>query len=183
MPASFAPGPLAGLVIIQPRVFPDGRGSFFETYKQSEYAANGVADEFVQDNHSVSTRGVLRGLHFQNSPHAQGKLVRVVQGAVWDVAVDLRPESPTYGQWFGLELSADNRTQLYIPVGFGHGFVTLSETAEFVYKCTAEYNKAREGGVRWDDPTLGIAWPLAGLEVSVSDKDAALPFLTAGGTP
>ncbi|MEI8095221.1 MAG: dTDP-4-dehydrorhamnose 3,5-epimerase [Spirochaetales bacterium] len=177
MPASFTPGPLAGLVIIQPRVFPDGRGSFFETYKQTEYASNGVADAFVQDNHSVSTQGVLRGLHFQNPPFVQGKLVRVIQGCVWDVAVDLRPESPTFGRWFGLELSAENRTQFYIPAGFGHGFVTLSETAEFVYKCTAEYNKASEGGVRWDDPTLGIAWPLAGLEVSVSDKEAALPFL------
>jgi len=171
---------LAGLVIVQPRVFPDGRGSFFETYKQSEYVANGISEAFDQDNQSVSTKGVLRGLHFQRSPHTQGKLVRVIAGAVWDVAVDLRAGSSTYGSWFGLELSAENRTELYIPPGFAHGFVTLSETAEFVYKCTAEYNKASEGGVRWDDPTIGIDWPLAGLEVSVSEKDAVLPFLHSG---
>jgi len=175
MPASFSSGPLPGLVIVQPRVFPDGRGSFFETYKQSEYRDNGIPEVFVQDNHSVSAKGVLRGLHFQTDIHAQGKLVRVVRGAVWDVAVDCRPDSPTLGQWFGLELSSENRTQFYIPPGFAHGFVTLSEEAEFCYKCTAEYNKGSEGGLRWDDPTLSIAWPLEGLEVSVSDKDAVLP--------
>lgn len=175
MPATFQPGPLPGLVVVQPRVFADGRGSFFETYKQSEYQVNGVPKAFVQDNHSVSTRGVLRGLHFQTGQHAQGKLVRVVRGRVWDVAVDLRPGSATFGRWHGLELSAENRTQFYLPPGFAHGFLTLSEEAEFCYKCTAEYDKASEGGLRWDDPTLAIAWPLAGLEVSVSDKDAALP--------
>ncbi|MEI8095229.1 MAG: dTDP-4-dehydrorhamnose 3,5-epimerase [Spirochaetales bacterium] len=180
MLGSFARGPILGLVVIQPRVFRDGRGSFFETYKQSEYAANGVASTFVQDNHSTSTRGVLRGLHFQNPPFAQGKLVRVIQGAVWDVAVDLRPGS-SFGEWFGLELSAENRTQLYIPEGFAHGFVTISESAEFVYKCTAEYNKASEGGIRWDDPSIGIDWPLAGFEVCVSEKDAVLPFLAEVG--
>jgi dTDP-4-dehydrorhamnose 3,5-epimerase len=167
---------MPGLVIVQPRIFPDGRGSFFETYKQSEYAANGVAETFVQDNHSVSAKGVLRGLHFQTGDHAQGKLVRVVRGAVWDVAVDLRRSSPAFGQWFGLELSEQNRTQFYIPAGFAHGFVTLADGTEFCYKCTAEYHKASEGGVRWDDPTLAIEWPLAGLEVSVSDKDALLPL-------
>jgi len=177
MPASFVPGPLAGLVVVHPRVFPDGRGAFFETYKRSEYAANGIAEDFVQENHSVSARGVLRGLHYQNAPHAQGKLVRVVAGAVWDVAVDLRPQSATYGQWYGLELSAENRVQFYIPPGFAHGFMTLSDTAEFVYKCTAEYNKASEGGVRWDDPRLAIKWPAVLGELSVSDKDQALPWL------
>lgn len=180
MPATFSPGPIPGLVIVHPRVFPDGRGSFFETYKQSEYAANGIAEAFVQDNHSVSSKGVLRGLHFQNAPHGQGKLVRVIAGAVWDVAVDLRPGSATYGQWYGLELSAQNRTQFYIPAGFAHGFVTLTDGTEFCYKCTAEYHRASEGGVRWDDPQLAIRWPLSGLEVSVSEKDAALPYL--GGT-
>jgi dTDP-4-dehydrorhamnose 3,5-epimerase len=161
--------------VAQPRVFPDGRGSFFETYKHSEYRTNGIAEVFVQDNHSVSTRGVLRGLHFQSGQHAQGKLVRVVRGSVWDVAVDIRPASPTYGQWYGIVLSAENRTQFYIPPGFAHGFLTLSDEAEFCYKCTAEYHKASEGGIRWDDTTLAIDWPLQGLEVSVSEKDAALP--------
>jgi len=175
MPAEFRQGPLEGLVLIQPRVFPDGRGSFFETFKASEYAANGVPSNFVQDNHSVSVAGVLRGIHFQSPPFAQGKLVRVVRGRVWDVAVDLRPQSPTFGQWFALELSEENRTQLYLPEGFGHGFVTLSDHAEFVYKCTAEYNKASEGGLRWDDPELAIRWPIT--DVQVSDKDQQLPFL------
>jgi dTDP-4-dehydrorhamnose 3,5-epimerase len=178
MPATFSPGPLEGLVTVQPRVFPDGRGSFFETYKQSEYAANGIAELFVQDNHSVSSKGVLRGLHFQRAPHAQGKLVRVVAGAVWDVAVDLRPASPTYRRWYGVELSAENRMQFYIPAGFAHGFLTLSETAEFVYKCTAEYDKSSEGGLRWDDPSLAIAWPLSGQVPTVSEKDLALPCLS-----
>ena len=178
MPASFSPGPLPGLVIVQPRVFPDGRGAFFETYKHSEYAANGIAEQFVQDNHSVSSRGVLRGLHFQTSPHAQGKLVRVVAGAVWDVAADLRPGSATYGQWYGLELSAENRVQFYLPPGFAHGFLTLSDTAEFLYKCTAEYDKASESGIRWDDPILAIRWPSLGGKPMVSEKDALLPFLS-----
>ena len=177
MPATFVPGPIPGLLIIQPRVFPDGRGSFFETYKQSEYAAAGLTESFVQDNHSVSSRGVLRGLHFQNPPFAQGKLLRVVVGAVWDVVVDLRPGQSTFGRWFGLELSAENRTQFYVPPGFAHGFVTLTDTAEFVYKCTAEYDKASEGGVRWDDPTLAIEWPSVEGGYLVSEKDQALPWL------
>src|SRR6185369_6435660 len=150
MPARFAGVGIPGLVVVQPEGFLDGRGNFFETYRQSEYSANGISDVFVQDCHSVSHRGVLRGLHFQHPPHAQGKLVRVVSGAVWDVAVDLRPDSPTWGQWYGLELSAENRTQFYIPAGFAHGFLTLSEKAEYVYKCSAEYHKASEDGVRWD---------------------------------
>jgi dTDP-4-dehydrorhamnose 3,5-epimerase len=175
MPATFSAGPLPGLVLVQPRVFPDGRGCFFETYKHSEYAAHGIPDAFVQDNHSVSVKGVLRGLHFQTGDHSQGKLVRVIRGAVWDVAVDLRPGSSGFGKWFGLELSAENRTEFYLPPGFAHGFVTLSDEAEFCYKCTAEYHKASEGGIRWDDPDLAIAWPLVGLDVSVSEKDALLP--------
>jgi len=173
MPAEFSPGPLEGLVIVKPRVFPDGRGAFFETYKRSEYQAAGIEADFVQDNHSLSTRGVVRGLHFQKAPHAQGKLVRVVRGVVWDVAVDIRPTSMTFGRWFGLELSADNHLEFYLPPGFAHGFVTLSPEAEFVYKCTAEYAKASEGGIRWDDPDLRIDWPIQD-GVSVSDKDEAL---------
>jgi len=175
MTTSFTPGPLSGLVIVQPKVFSDGRGSFYETYRQSEYRANGITESFVQDNHSVSGRGVLRGLHFQTGEHAQGKLVRVVRGVVWDVAVDCRPESPSFGRWHGLILSAENRTQFYIPAGFAHGFLALSDEAEFCYKCTAEYNKVSEGGVRWDDATLSVEWPLDGLDVFVSEKDAVLP--------
>lgn len=177
MPASFKPGPLPGLVIAEPRRFPDDRGFFMETYKAGEYATAGIAGPFVQDNHSKSARGVLRGIHFQFPPFAQGKLVRVVEGSVWDVAVDLRPDSPAFGKWFGIELSADNGLQMWLPPGFGHGFVTLTEVAQFQYKCTAEYDKASEGGVRWDDSDLGIKWPLR--EVSVSAKDEALPALRA----
>ncbi len=177
MPAAFTSVSPSGLIVVQPRALLDNRGEFFETYKRSEYAANGVTEDFVQDNHSVSVQGVLRGLHWQRSPHAQGKLVRVVVGAVWDVAVDLRADSPTFGTWFGIELSAQNRTQLYIPAGFAHGFVTLSDTAEFLYKCTAEYDRASEAGIRWDDPDLGITWPAVSVDYIVSEKDALLPRL------
>lgn len=175
MPASFKTCSLDGLVIVTPTIFPDERGSFFESYKQSEYRAHGIPDSFVQDNHSVSVQGVLRGLHFQRQPFAQGKLVRVVRGAVWDVAVDLRRSSPTLGQWYGLELSAENRVQFYIPPGFAHGFLTLSPEAEFCYKCTAEYQKDSEGGLRWDDDTLRISWPLGTSQPLVSPKDSELP--------
>jgi dTDP-4-dehydrorhamnose 3,5-epimerase len=175
MAAHFELSPLSGLILIEPRVFPDDRGFFMETYKASEYRANGLPEIFVQDNHSKSTKGVLRGLHFQNPPHAQGKLVRVIEGTVWDVAVDIRRDSPTYLKWFGVELSAENHLQFYIPPGFAHGFVTLSDVAQFQYKCTAEYNKESEGGYRWDDPDIGIKWPIKDL--LVSEKDAALPFI------
>lgn len=171
----FAPGPLSGLVVVQPLIFPDGRGSFFETYKYSEYQAQGIGETFVQDNHSVSAKGVIRGLHYQTGDRAQGKLIRVVRGAVWDVAVDLRPSSPTLGRWYGLELSAENRTQLYIPPGFAHGFLTLVDGTEFCYKCTAEYCPSSEGGLRWDDPSLAIEWPLGDLEILVSGRDKLLP--------
>ena len=184
MPATLQPGPLEGLVVIQPRVFPDGRGSFFETYKLSEYAVAGLIDVFVQDNHSVSVKGVLRGLHFQNAPHAQGKLVRVVQGAVWDVAVDLRPGSKTYGKWFGLELSAENRTQLYLPTGFAHGFVALQDDTHFLYKTTDVYAKDCERSIRWDDADIGITWPLpGGITPLVAPKDAAAPWLAQAELP
>jgi len=177
MPAGFSPGPLVGLVVVEPRVFTDDRGYFFESFKESEYKRAGIVGPFVQDNHSQSTRGVIRGLHFQRAPHAQGKLVRVVVGAAWDVVVDLRPGSATYGRWFGLELSAENRKMLYVPPGFAHGFLTLTEVAEFLYKCTAEYHRESEGGIRWDDPELAIEWPRLDVPFTVSEKDAALPFL------
>lgn len=175
MPFSFEKTPLEGVQIIRPRVFDDDRGFFFESYKASEFRAAGIDQAYVQDNHSRSDRGVLRGLHLQLPPHAQAKLVRVTRGSVWDVAVDVRKGSPTFGRWFGLELSETNRTMLFIPRGFAHGFVTLSEQAELQYKCDAEYDKASELGVRWDDPDLAIDWPLT--DVHVSAKDAALPFL------
>jgi len=175
MPFRFTGAPLSGLLIVEPRVFDDERGFFMETYKESEFAAAGIREHFVQDNHSRSKRGVLRGLHFQRPPYAQARLVRVVAGRAWDVAVDLRPESKTYKKWFGVELSSDNKKMLYIPGGFAHGFVTLSDEAELVYKCTAEYDKASDGGVRWDDPELAIEWPMR--DVIVSEKDAALPRL------
>lgn len=179
MPSTFTSTPIEGLLVIQPRIFPDDRGFFFESFKASEFSAHGVPELFVQDNQSKSSRGVLRGLHFQNEPYAQGKLVRVLRGAVWDVAVDLRPGSATWGKWFGMELSEANRSMFWIPPGFAHGFLTLQDDTDFVYKCTAEYNKASEGGLRWDDPTLSISWPKIEGDPLVSEKDAVLPFFRA----
>ncbi len=173
MPFSFRPAPLGGLLVVEPRAFPDGRGFFFESYKASDFAKAGVAGPFVQDNHSLSSLGSVRGLHFQRPPFAQGKLVRVTRGRVWDVAVDLRKSSETFGTWYGLELSAENRLQLWIPVGFAHGFVALEEGTELQYKCSSEYAPSSEGGIRWDDPVLGIKWPLKGAVVS--EKDGRLP--------
>ena len=176
MPFSFTVTPLKGVVVIQPRKFGDDRGFFMETYKKSDFIAHGITEEFCQDNHSLSSKGVLRGLHFQSAPHAQGKLVRVVKGAVWDVAVDLLPGSPTFGQYFGIELTEENATMLYIPPGFGHGFLTLTDNTHFLYKCTEEYAPSADGGVKWDDHDLKIPWPLDETPL-VSDKDAVLPFL------
>ncbi len=180
MPFEFIPGPLKGIVIIRPGVFPDERGFFFESYKHSEFCKAGITETFVQDNHSRSNRAVLRGLHYQNSPHAQGKLVRVVRGAVWDVAVDIRPDSETYLEWFGIELSEENRTMFYVPAGFAHGFLTLKDDTEFLYKCTAEYHKASEAGIRYNDPKLAIKWPDLGTAALVSTKDDVLPRLDQG---
>lgn len=178
MPFTFTPTELPDVVLVEPRVFPDGRGSFAETYKRSDFVAAGVDAELVQDNHSVSQAGVLRGLHYQLPPHAQGKLVRVVSGAVWDVAVDVRRSSPTFGRWVGYELTGENHRMLWIPPGFAHGFLVLADETHFVYKCSAEYDKASEAGVRWDDPELGIDWPLPdGVEALVSEKDGELPPL------
>lgn len=176
MPFEFKDTKLSGLKIIIPGKFPDDRGFFMETYKKSEFFAAGIKEEFVQDNHSYSTKGVLRGIHFQREPHAQGKLVRVIDGKVLDVAVDLRQNSPTFKQWIGVELDGETGIMLYLPPGFGHGFLVLSETAHFLYKCTAEYNKMAEGSVRWDDPDLAIKWP--DMEIKVSRKDSDLPELT-----
>ncbi|WP_210397624.1 dTDP-4-dehydrorhamnose 3,5-epimerase [Motiliproteus sediminis] len=163
---------LDGVKVIEPRVFDDERGFFLETFQQQRYADVGITQSFVQDNHSRSQKGVLRGLHFQkNKP--QGKLVRVVRGEVFDVAVDIRPDSATFGQWEGVTLSESNKRQLWIPPGFAHGFVVLSDQADFEYKCTDYYDPADEGVIIWNDPELGIAWPLQ--DVILSPKDAAAP--------
>ena len=162
-------------MIVEPRRFGDDRGYFMETYRESEFSAAGISVRFVQDNHSLSKRGVLRGLHFQAEPKAQGKLISVLRGRVWDVAVDLRRDSTSLGRWQATELSQENGLMFFIPPGFAHGFLTLSDEAELSYKCTVEYDKASDGGVRWDDPDLAIEWPFR--DVTVSEKDAHLPFL------
>lgn len=163
--------------IIEPTVFGDDRGYFMETYQIDEFAAAGIDKPFVQDNQSRSTKGVLRGLHFQIE-HPQSKLVRVVSGEVFDVAVDLRPDSPTYGKWEGAVLSAENRRQFFVPRGFAHGFLVLSDIAEFCYKCDDVYHPNDEGGLMWNDPEIGIEWPiLEGMELVLSEKDKAHPGL------
>jgi len=176
MPFTFRPLQLPEVILIEPRVFPDERGFFLETYKHSEFAANGIPETFVQDNHSRSVRGVLRGLHFQNPPRAQGKLIRVVRGAIFDVAVDIRPGSPTFGQWVGETLSEENQRMLYVPPGFAHGFLVLSDLADVTYKVTEEYAPELDSGVIWNDPNIAILWPLDGPPI-LSPKDAALPPL------
>lgn len=162
-------GPLAGLLMIEPRVFTDERGYFFEVFQQDRYAAAGIPP-LVQDNASLSKKNVIRGLHYQLPPHAQGKLVGVTRGCVWDVAVDIRVNSPTFGQWFGIELSAENHKQLYIPPGFAHGFCVLSEEADFYYKCTDVYAPGSEGGIAWNDPALNIPWPVKQPILSPKDE-------------
>ncbi len=172
------PTALDGVLILEPRVFGDERGFFLESFNlQTFQAAVGHDVTFVQDNHSRSTQGVLRGLHYQRDPHAQGKLVRVTQGSVFDVAVDIRENSPTYGQWVGVELSGRNHKQLWIPPGLAHGFLVTSDSADFLYKTTAYYRPDSEGCIRWDDPNLAIPWPLDGRTPSLSAKDAAAPTL------
>jgi dTDP-4-dehydrorhamnose 3,5-epimerase len=163
------------LVIITPRVFEDSRGVFFEGYNQAKFNENGINYQFIQDNQSLSKRGVIRGLHLQINPFAQAKLVRVLEGEILDVAVDLRKNSPTYGQHFSVVLSAENKKQLMVPHGFTHGFSVLSETASVMYKVDQLYNKESERGIRYDDPTLAIDWQLSPEEVIVSDKDLILP--------
>ena len=160
-----------GVIIIEPQVFGDERGYFMETYQREEFAEAGLDFEFVQDNQSKSKKGVLRGLHFQYT-QPQGKLVRVISGEVFDVAVDLRKDSPTYGKWEGVILSEENKKQFYIPEGFAHGFVVLSDSAEFTYKCTDFYKADDEGGIKWDDPEIGIEWPIDDIdELILSEKD------------
>lgn len=163
-------GGIEGLCIIEPAVYGDSRGYFMETYNQKDMEAAGLTMQFVQDNQSCSVKGVLRGLHFQKE-FPQGKLVRVVRGNVFDVAVDLRNGSDTYGKWFGIELSEENKKQFYIPEGFAHGFLVLSDVAEFCYKCTDFYRPNDEGGLAWNDPTIGIDWPKLDAAYILSEKD------------
>ena len=169
---------IEGLLILEPKVFGDARGFFFESFNQKTFdEAVGQHITFVQDNHSRSAKGVLRGLHFQNAPHVQGKLVRVTQGSVFDVAVDIRPHSPTYGQWVSADLGGDNQRQLWIPPGLAHGFLVTSDSADFLYKTTDYYAPQAEGCVRWDDPDLAINWPDTGVAPKLSSKDATASLL------
>ena len=179
-----APTVIPDVLLVEPRVFGDERGFFFESWNRREFERNGIGTDFVQDNHSKSARGILRGLHYQTE-HAQGKLVRVIAGEVFDVAVDLRRSSPSFGRWVGAYLSAENRHMLWIPAGFAHGFYVTSESAEFVYKCTDYYRPEYEVTLRWDDPQLGIGWPLiAGKQPLLSAKDArGLSFADAPTYP
>lgn len=176
MPFTVSPLSIDGLFSIQPKVFGDARGYFIETHSERDFEALGLGVRFVQDNESKSRRGVLRGLHFQRT-HPQGKLVRVISGEVFDVAVDLRSASPTFGRWEGLRLSGELKNQFFVPPGFAHGFLVLSEEAVFAYKCTDFYYPEDEDGIRWDDPSIGIEWPELGMEPSLSAKDATLPAL------
>ena len=167
----------SGLALFEPKVFGDDRGYFFESYNEKLMADAGITTVFRQDNQSFSRYGVIRGLHFQLNPYSQSKLVRVVEGEIYDVALDLRKGSPTFGKWFGIELSAQNKRQLYIPQGFAHGFSVLSQQATILYKCDNFYNQQYEGGVIYDDPALGIDWKIDPAGAIVSDKDKTLPTL------
>jgi dTDP-4-dehydrorhamnose 3,5-epimerase len=171
---NFSPTPLDGVVVVEPDVYRDERGFFLETFHARKYAAGGIAGPFVQDNHSRSRRGILRGLHAQRTK-PQGKLVRVISGSVFDVAVDIRPGSASFGRWFGVELSAENFRQLWVPPGFAHGFYVTSEIAEVEYKCTELYDAQDEIGIAWNDPEIGIAWP--DPAPALSPKDARAPRL------
>jgi dTDP-4-dehydrorhamnose 3,5-epimerase len=163
------------VALVEPLVFEDERGFFVETYKYSEFLCVGIKEHFVQDNHSRSNENVLRGLHYQKNPRAQGKLVRCIHGKIFDVAVDIRKGSPTYARWVGVELSGENRRILYVPVGFAHGFVALGGATEIIYKCTGEYSPADDRGIIWNDPEIGIHWPVK--RPVLSAKDSRLPVL------
>jgi len=169
---------IEGLLIIEPRVFFDDRGYFFESYNERTFQEiTGHSIPFVQDNQARSSYGVLRGLHYQNNPTPQTKLIRVLEGAIWDVVVDIREGSETYGEWYGIELSAENRLQFLVPRGFAHGYSVLSETAEIMYKCDNYYDKGAEGGIAYNDPTLAIDWKINLAEAIVSDKDKVQPMM------
>ena len=171
----FTPTSLPGVIVFEPKVFPDERGFFFESYNQRLFNDNNISNVFVQDNQSFSSYGVIRGLHYQRQPYAQSKLVRVILGKILDVVVDMRAGSPTFGKSFDIELSAENKMQLFIPRGFAHGFSVLSETAELAYKCDQFYNKQSESGIRYNDPLLNIDWQIPPDKAVISTKDAQLP--------
>jgi len=173
----FTQSPLSGVIVLEPQVYRDPRGLFFESYNERTFREAGIGEGFVQDNVSRSIRGTLRGLHYQMHPKAQGKLVRVTDGEVFDVAVDIRRGSPTFGKWFGVRLSGENLRAMYVPPGFAHGFVTLSERAEFHYKCTEFYAPECDRGIRWNDPAIGIAWPVEPDPRLLSEKDRDAPLL------
>lgn len=169
--------PIKDLVIIEPEVYGDSRGFFYESYNTDKFAALGITTEFKQDNHSRSAKGVIRGLHFQLPPKPMAKLVRCTNGRLWDVAVDLRKNSPTYKQWFGLELSEENKKILFIPEGFGHGFVALEDNSDLVYKASNTFSQELDAAVAWNDPAFGIEWPTEGLDLIFSEKDTNAPKL------
>lgn len=175
MPFKFTRLSIPDIILIEPQVFRDDRGSFVETYKYSDFAAYGITDSFVQDNHSTSVKGVLRGLHYQTNPKAQGKLIRCMKGKIFDIAVDIRRSSPTYRKWVGCDLSEETNLMLYIPPGFAHGFMVLSDMAEVLYKCTTEYSPENERGIFWNDPDINIDWPV--ITPVLSAKDKAYPVL------
>jgi dTDP-4-dehydrorhamnose 3,5-epimerase len=177
MPFTFTPTAIPDVVLIEPKRFSDDRGWFSETFTTRDFTEAGLPNEFVQDNRSRSRRGVIRALHFQRDPMSQGKLVGCGRGAVYDVAVDLRVGSPTYAQWVGAELTEENGHLLWVPPGFGHGFAVLTEVGDLVYKCTQPYSGAHDGGVRFDDPEIGVRWPIDPADVIISDKDRDLPLL------
>ncbi len=168
---------IEGPILIKPKVFSDARGYFFESFSRNDLLKAGISSEFVQDNQAFSSKGTLRGLHFQNPPYAQSKLVRVTQGSVWDVAVDIRVDSSTYGKYLAVELNDQNHHIFFIPSGFAHGYLVLSDTAMFLYKCDQYYHPHSEGGIRFDDPSINISWPVIDASFLISDKDKNLPFL------
>jgi len=179
MPFEFEKLEIPDVILVKPKIFRDNRGFFLETYKKSDFERNGINVEFIQYNHSGSVKGVLRGLHYQKHPKAQGKLVRCVKGAIFDVAVDIRKNSPTFRKWVGVYLSEENNYMLWIPEGFAHGFLVLSDFAEVMYKVSgAEYSPEHDAGIRWDDPDIGINWPLDKVEqIILSEKDKNLPYM------
>lgn len=179
MPFQFQRLDIPDVLLIEPRTFKDQRGFFMETYKRSDFVANGITEEFVQSNYSHSTGGTLRGLHYQKHPQAQGKLVMAVKGEIFDVAVDIRKGSPTYGRWVGVTLSDTNHRMLYVPAGFAHGFCVLSEEAGLIYQITAEYAQQLEAGILWNDPAIGIEWPIS--DPLLSPRDTQLPLLQEAG--
>jgi len=173
MPFSFKSLSIPEVILVEPKVYPDDRGYFLESFKSSDFIANGLPECFVQDNFSFSKKNVLRGLHFQKNPKEQGKLIFVIKGSVWDVAVDIRRNSPTFSKWIAVELTDKQHEMLYIPAGFAHGFLSLTEEVYLIYKCTKEYDPMLDSGIRWDDPDIGIEWPINNPVVSMKDKNLA----------